>query len=146
MVRRALRRRCPWCNGKRAWFNGWFRRADRCHTCGLRWNRGQDGFELGAMTMAVFITGGSVMIFLAIGIIASYPKVAVLPLALGGAAIAVLVPMLTYPFTYTIWSAFDLAVHPPSPEEFGPADTHADTAAAARPVAPIDLAAPNEWS
>ena len=55
--------------------------------------------------MAVFITGGSVMIFLAIGIIVSYPKVAVFPLALGGAAIAVLVPMLTYPFTYKIGRA-----------------------------------------
>jgi len=117
---RAILRRCPWCNGKGAWFRGWYRRNDRCNTCGLRWNRGQDGFELGAMTVAVFITGGSVMIFLAIFIAVNYPDFPVMPMALIGAAIALVMPFLTYPFTQTIWSSFDIRVHPPTREEFLP--------------------------
>jgi uncharacterized protein (DUF983 family) len=118
MAGRAMLRRCPWCGGKGAWFTGWIRKQQRCRTCGLRWDRGQDGFELGAMTVAVFITGGSVVIWLVIGMILSYPHLAVVPLIGGGVALAVLVPLITYPFTYTLWSAFDLAVHPPAPEEF----------------------------
>ena len=120
MAARALLRRCPWCAGRGAWFLGWFRRAERCRTCGLRWNRRQDGFELGAMTVATLITGGSVMIFLMVSIIVTYPEIAVLPVAIGGAAIALGMPVLTYPFTYTLWSAFDLAVHPPTRDEFAP--------------------------
>lgn len=120
LVARALLRRCPWCAGRKAWFRSWFRRYDRCRTCGLRWNRGQDGFELGAMTVAVVITGGSVMLYLAISIASSYPDFEVLPMALIGAAIALVMPVLTYPFTQTLWSAFDIRVHPPTREEFLP--------------------------
>ena len=120
LVARALLRRCPWCAGKKAWFRSWFRRYDRCRTCGLRWNRGQDGFELGAMTVAVVITGGSVMLFLSISIAVSYPDFEVVPMALIGAVIALVMPVLTYPFTQTLWSAFDLRVHPPTRDEFLP--------------------------
>jgi hypothetical protein len=70
------------------------------------------------MTVATLVTGGSVMVFLTVSIIVSYPEVAVLPIAIGGAAIALLMPILTYPFTHTLWSAFDLAVHPPERNEF----------------------------
>lgn len=70
------------------------------------------------MTVATLLTGGAVMIFLAVSIIVTYPDVAVLPIAVGGAALALVVPVVTYPFTYTLWSAFDLAVHPPTRSEF----------------------------
>ena len=120
LVARALLRRCPWCGGKKAWFRTWFRRYDRCQTCTLRWNRGQDGFELGAMTVGVFLTGGSVMIFLTVFIAVNYPDFPVVPMALIGAAIAVVMPFLTYPLTQTIWSAFDIRVHPPTRDEFLP--------------------------
>jgi uncharacterized protein (DUF983 family) len=141
---RALLRRCPWCGGKGAWFRTWFRRNDRCNTCGLRWNRGQDGFELGAMTVAVLITGGSVMIFLAIFIASSYPDFPVAPMAVISAAIALVMPFLTYPLTQTIWSAFDLRVHPPLRGEFLPSTpaellpAEQSPAEAARAIKPTD--------
>jgi|GEM_PF-2380140 len=118
LLGRALLRRCPWCGGKGAWFRSWFKRNDRCNTCGLKWNREQDGFELGAMTVAVLITGGSVMVFLGIFIAATYPTFHVLPMVSIAAAIALVMPVITYPYTQTIWSAFDIRVHPPRPEEF----------------------------
>jgi hypothetical protein len=31
--------------------------------------------------------------------------------------VATVVPVLIYPFTYTMWLAFDLAVHPPEAAE-----------------------------
>ena len=77
------------------------------------------------MTVGVFITGGSVMVFLTAWIASTYPDFQVLPMALIGAGIALVMPVLTYPFTQTIWSAFDVRVHPPTPDEFLP-DTAAD--------------------
>ncbi len=133
LVGRALLRRCPWCGGKKAWFRTWFRRHDRCQTCGLRWNRGQDGFELGAMTVGVFITGGSVMIFLTAFIASTYPDFQVVPMAIIGAVIALVMPVITYPFTQTVWSAFDIRVHPPTRNEFLP-DTPEDLLPAALTV------------
>ena len=70
------------------------------------------------MTVAVFITGGSVMVFLGVFLGVTYPTFHVLPMVLIAAAIALVLPVITYPFTQTIWSAFDLRVHPPRPEEF----------------------------
>jgi uncharacterized protein (DUF983 family) len=130
MVGRALLRRCPWCGGKKAWFLGWFRKAERCPSCGLRWSRGQDGWELGAMTVAVVITGGAVMTLLIVGIIVSYPDIAVVPMTIIGVGLAVVVPILTYPFTHTLFSAFDLAVHEMAPAEIEAAKAYTDGLAA----------------
>lgn len=60
------------------------------------------------------------MIFLSVFIAANYPDFPVVPMALIGAAIALVMPFLTYPFTQTIWSAFDIRVHPPTRDEFLP--------------------------
>lgn len=134
MVGRALRRRCPLCAGRRAWFEGWFRKAERCHTCGLDWDRNQDGWELGAMMVAAAITGGTIMVSIVVGIVATYPDIAVVPMLAVGAAIAVVVPVVTYPITYTLFSAFDLAVHPPTDRDFPAAVSGPDPV----PPAPSD--------
>jgi hypothetical protein len=47
----------------------------------------------------------------------------VLPFVLGLAVVAVVVPIVIYPFTYTMWLAFDLAVHPPEAAEIDEAAT-----------------------
>jgi uncharacterized protein (DUF983 family) len=118
MVGRALLRRCPWCSGRGAWFVGWFSKQDHCKTCGLRWDRNQDGWELGAMMIAIVAAIGAVAVVLIVGIAASYPDIAVFPILALGLVVAVVVPVIGYPFSYTLWSAVDLAVHPPEAEEF----------------------------
>jgi len=117
MVGRACLRRCPWCGGKGAWFNGWFAKQDHCKTCGLRWDRNQPGFELGGLTIAALLTGGALVVVLIVGFVTTYPDIAVVPLLIIGGAVAIIVPIVTYPFTQTLWSAIDIAVHPPEPRE-----------------------------
>jgi uncharacterized protein (DUF983 family) len=80
MLIRGLLRRCAWCGGKGAFFNGWFKREDRCHTCGLLWQRRLEGFELGAMTMNVLVSYGTLLFGMGIGVFLTYPDVAVVPL------------------------------------------------------------------
>jgi hypothetical protein len=56
----------------------------------------------------------------AVGVIATSPDVAVVPLIVGLGVLAVLIPIVVYPFTYTIWQAVDLAMRPPEPGDGAP--------------------------
>lgn len=116
MFLRAIRLRCPRCGSRRTFLRGWFRRDDRCRTCGIRWRR-EEGFELGAVTMNTVLTFGALTVAMAVGFVVTYPDVPVLPFVLALMGVGLLMPIVIYPFTYTIWLAFDLRVHPPDEAE-----------------------------
>ncbi len=124
-MRRALRRRCPQCGSRRTFLRGWFHTHPRCRTCGLRWRRGQVGFELGAASINAVITLGALVVGMAIGIAVTYPDVAVVPLVVILGVAAVVVPVLAFPYTYTIWLAVELAMERPSAAELADAAEHA---------------------
>ncbi len=113
---RALLLRCPWCASRRTFVRGWFRRHDRCRTCGIGWRR-EEGFELGAVTMNTIVTFGAITVAMTAGLIITSPDIPVLPFVLIMFVVALVVPVAIYPFTYTMWLAFDLAVHPPDAAE-----------------------------
>jgi uncharacterized protein (DUF983 family) len=123
MLGRAFLRRCPRCGGK-AWFRGWFGKVDRCRTCGYRYER-QPGFLLGAVTINTAVTFGLLAAVLLVGSILSYPDIAVVPILGAAVAVAVLVPVVFYPFSYTIWAAVDLTMRPLDPAEQADAAAHA---------------------
>jgi uncharacterized protein (DUF983 family) len=126
MLLRALLKRCPRCGG-RAWFTGWFAKADRCRTCGYRWER-QEGFSLGAVTVNIIVTFGLIGATLLIGSIVTYPDIAVIPIVGIAVAIAIAVPIVFYPWSNTIWAAIDLAMRPLEPAEVADAAAHAPSA------------------
>lgn len=53
------------------------------------------------------ITGGLVAIALAIGLISTAPDIPVVPMMLAILPIAIIVPIVNYPFTQTLWMAID---------------------------------------
>lgn len=55
----------------------------------------------------MIITGGLVGVALAIGLISTAPDIPVIPLILLIVPIAVIVPIVNYPFTQTLWMAVD---------------------------------------
>lgn len=116
MLGRAIALHCPWCGGRKTFVRRWFQRYERCRTCGIRWHR-EDGFELGAVTMNTVVTFGALTTAMTVGFVVTSPDIPVLPFVLALAVVAVIVPVLVYPFTYTMWLAFDLAVHPPERAE-----------------------------
>jgi uncharacterized protein (DUF983 family) len=116
MVRRALVRRCPRCGRRGAWFTGWFHRLDRCPSCGYRYER-EEGFMVGAITISTILTFGAILVVLVVGMILTYPDIAAVPIVLGCVAVAVVVPIVAFPITHTLWAAVDLAMHPLSPAE-----------------------------
>jgi uncharacterized protein (DUF983 family) len=112
MLRRAVVLRCPWCGSRRTFIRRWFGKYERCRTCGIRWRR-EEGFELGAITINTIFTFIVLTIGMTIGFVATSPDIPVAPMVFALIGIAVLMPILIYPFTFTIWLAIDLAVHRP---------------------------------
>jgi len=120
MLWRGVRRRCPWCGGRGAFFTGWFRKQERCRTCGIGWRRGYEGFELGALTISAIVCMGSLIVGLGVWIVATSPDIPVLRMIIVLGIAAVILPVIVYPSSYTTWQAVDLAMRPPQP---GDADT-----------------------
>ena len=117
MLRRGVFRRCPHCGDHRAFFVKWFVRRERCSGCGLRWERNYEGFMLGAMAISFITTGGSLLLTMAIGVIATYPDVALVPVLGSTVAVTLLVGVFGYPISYTLWQAIDLYLRPVSEDD-----------------------------
>jgi len=111
LVGRALLLRCPDCGG-RGLFASWFRMKDACPACGLRFNRGERGYQVGSYMLNII---AAELIFMAVflGILfATWPTPPWTVLQYGGALLMVLAPLALYPFTKTLFLAMDLAVRP----------------------------------
>jgi uncharacterized protein (DUF983 family) len=117
---RGLRLRCAWCGSRRTFIRRWLGKYERCRTCGLRWRR-EEGFELGPIALNTVFTFATLAIGMLIGFVATYPDVAVGPMIGILVVVAVLMPIVIYPLTFTIWFAFDVVTHPPSEEELAQA-------------------------
>ncbi len=114
---RAIRRRCPNCGCKNV-FESYFRLKLRCPQCGMLLERGEGDYFLGAYVLNLI----GIEFILATGfvvvMVATWPTPPWDGLQYGGALLATVVPILTYPFTKTIWLALDLIFRPPKREDF----------------------------
>lgn len=113
----AVRLRCPHCGG-RPIFVSWVRLLPNCPTCGLDLERGEQGYWVGAYffnlmavetIFAVWVTG--VLYF-------TWPSPPWLFLQLTTLGLMLASPFLCFPFSKTLFLAFDLVVRPPSEEDF----------------------------
>jgi uncharacterized protein (DUF983 family) len=115
MMWRGLRRRCPRCGG-RGWFRGLFERGERCVVCGYKPDR-QVGFVLGAIAINMVVTLSLLGAVLAVGIAMGWPDPEPVPIMVAGMAVAVIVPVLGYSVSHTLWAAIDLSMRPLDPAE-----------------------------
>lgn len=122
MLVRGVLRRCPWCGDRRAYFTGWFSKDDACHACGLAWRRDDVGFELGAVVIATIVTFTAIIAAVAIGLVITAPEFATVGVIAVALAIAVVVPIVIYPISYTVWQAVDLIMRPETRGADGPAE------------------------
>lgn len=120
MLWRGLLRRCPRCGSFRAWFRGWWKMAARCRSCGYGYER-QPGFSLGAATINTIVTFGLIAVVMAVGFVTTYPDTSPGPILLVALPVAVVVPIVFYPVSYTVWAAVDLAMRPMEPHEIAEA-------------------------
>lgn len=101
---------CPAC-GARGHFSRWFRMAERCHRCGLVFER-IEGHWIGAIGLNTIVTFGTMAVTLAAGVALTIPDIPVGPLMAANIAAAILVPGLFFPFSRTLWTAIDIAMRP----------------------------------
>lgn len=113
---RAARLRCPNCGG-RPIFEAWFRMRERCPSCGLHLQRGEEGYLVGAQMFNII---ASELAFAAVFVgtmVATWPTPPWNLLLYGGMALMVVMPLVFYPFSKTIFLAFDLFFRPATVSE-----------------------------
>jgi uncharacterized protein (DUF983 family) len=99
-------------------FVRWLTLRERCPTCGLRFER-EEGFFTGVYLVNYAFVAIAIVIELFVFLIDvnANEDAALLPAMAVGAATALLLPLLTYPYAKTIWIAIDLATRPLDPVE-----------------------------
>lgn len=107
--------RCPAC-GSGHLFRHWITMAETCPRCGLRFAR-IEGHWIGAIGINTIVSFGAFLLTTVVGLIATFPDFPVLPLILLNVAVAVIVPLVFYPFSRTLWTGLDIAMRPLEPHE-----------------------------
>lgn len=117
LLSRGLRRRCPNCAGK-AIFTGYFDLKDRCPKCGILLERGEGDYFLGGYAVNLIAVEAILAGAFVIVLVATWPTPPWDALEYGGVALAVLAPIICYPFAKGVWLAIDLMFRPPKREDF----------------------------
>jgi small-conductance mechanosensitive channel len=92
---------------------------ERCPRCGLRFER-IDGHWSGDLGINTIVSFGALFVTLIVGFALTYPDGPGIPLFLWAVSVAVIVPVLFFPFSKTIWLAIDLVMRPLEPDEVKP--------------------------
>lgn len=117
LLARGFTRRCAWCGDRRAYFTGWFERQERCCSCGHAYRRGDEAFELGAVTANIILTFLGILLTILVLVAATAPDVPTLAVVLVAGGVAVFGPALFYPVSFTLWQAVDLWMRRPTEAE-----------------------------
>lgn len=104
--------RCPNC-GARGIVAGWFRLREHCPRCGIALERGErHDYWLGAMMFNLVVSELIFALLLLAIVVVSWPRVPWDFLQYGGVALMAIAPIVCFPFSKTIWLAWDLAFRP----------------------------------
>jgi uncharacterized protein (DUF983 family) len=107
MLWRGLTKRCARC-GSRHLFRRWFTMVSDCPRCGLHFER-EAGYWAGALAINLIIVGGVFVVAFVILLVLTVPDVPVAPVLAVLVPLAVIGPMIAYPFSKTLWVAVDRA-------------------------------------
>lgn len=91
---------------------------ERCPTCGLRLERGESDYFIGAYTLNLIAVEFLLAVGFLIVIFMTRPNPPWEALQYGGVALAILGAVLCYPFAKTTWLAVDLIFRPAQREDF----------------------------
>ena len=116
LLRRALLLKCPHCGGGGI-FESFFKLKAHCPTCGLRLERGEGDYFVGAYLFNL-IAVEVILFFCVCGFVyVTWPDPPWTVITYVTATLMLSGCMLCYPFSKTTWLAVDIAIRPLSPEE-----------------------------
>jgi uncharacterized protein (DUF983 family) len=115
LIGRALLLRCPRCGG-RGILRSWFNLQHRCPTCRLVFQRGEsEDYWLGGYTINFVVAETAAVLFIVGFILATLPTVPWAVVTYAAMAAVVVLPVLFFPFSRTLFLALDLYVRPSQP-------------------------------
>lgn len=106
---------CPAC-GQRNLFSRWFFIAEHCPRCRLRFER-IEGHWAGSLGLNTIVSFGALLLALTAGLILTFPDFPVRTLVIVNIAVAIIVPLVFYPISRTLWTAIDIAMRPLTEDE-----------------------------
>ena len=86
--------------------------AARCPSCGLPLARGEDGYHLGAIWFNLMAAESVATLSFLLTVTVTWPSPPWQILQFTGPTEALLMPLLFYPFSKTLFLAFDLCIRP----------------------------------
>jgi uncharacterized protein (DUF983 family) len=98
---------CPRC-GARGLFEQWFTLRPCCPNCGLRFER-EEGYWVGAMGANIIVTELIFAVLLIFTFVVTWPDPPVREMIIGAVLFTIAFPIFFYPFSKSIWMAFDRA-------------------------------------
>lgn len=116
MAVRALLLRCPHC-GSRQIFSGYFTLKDACPTCGLKLERGEHDFFLGAYMFNLIAVELAVFACMFAVVLRTWPEPPWELITRAAVFLTIAGCVVCYPFAKTTWLAADLSLRPLSPAE-----------------------------
>ena len=114
---RALGLKCPLCGGGPVLVH-WFRMRQRCGQCGIRLERGEPGYFVGALAVHLVALELSFAISFAFIAWRTWPDPPWDLLLWGSVAVLVVGALVGYPIAKLTWLAFDLAIRPPNDDDW----------------------------
>lgn len=108
LIARGAVRRCARC-GQGRLFTRWFTMRAECPRCGLHFEREQ-GYWLGAMTLNFAVTEAMFVVVLVATMAITWPDVPWGTLLIAVLATNVIVPLVFYPISKTIWVGLERGV------------------------------------
>lgn len=118
MIGRALRRACPRCGAPV--FNSYFKMKEYCLRCGVAFER-EPGYWVGAVIINTAVVFATFIVVLVGATLLTWPDVPwpwVFAVTIGA---NLLIPILFYPLSKTVWAALEMSWHPHEPQELADA-------------------------
>jgi uncharacterized protein (DUF983 family) len=101
-------------------FRRWVIAIPVCANCHFQFDRGEDDYYIGAYTLNLIVAELLVVGAMVAVIFSRWPDVPWQQMPWALAALAILGPLFTYPFSKSVWLAIDLRFRPPEPRDFTP--------------------------
>ena len=114
---RAMRLRCPHCGGGPI-FTSWSRLLPVCPVCGLGLERGEDGYWLGAYFFNLMAMETVFSAWVVGFLLETWPDPPWDIFQISTAVLMVVFPIVFFPFSKTLFLAFDLLMRPPDEQDF----------------------------
>jgi uncharacterized protein (DUF983 family) len=114
---RAMRLRCPHCGGSPI-FVTWSRLVPNCPVCGLGLERGEEGYWLGAYFFNLTLMETVFTVWVVAFLLWTWPNPPWELFQVTTLILMLLVPFVFFPYSKTLFLAFDLWVRPPTEEDF----------------------------